>query len=58
VKDRDDLRPGIPVGDVIRNQLQVKDRRRQVPFECQVRDAEGDSKFTQSNWDVDVKWFR
>jgi len=44
VKDGNDLGLGPPVSDVVRDELEVKDGRRQVPFERQVSDAEGNPK--------------
>jgi hypothetical protein len=57
VKDRDHLAPGFPVSDVICNKLQITNGRRQIPFERQVSDAEGNSKFWQSYWNIDAKRF-
>ena len=39
VKDRDHLSLGIPVGDVVLDELKVEDRSRQIPFERQGRDT-------------------
>jgi hypothetical protein len=44
VKHRNDLGLGLPVRDVVRDELEVKNGRRQVPFERQVSDAEGNPK--------------
>jgi hypothetical protein len=57
VKDRNDLGLGFPVGDVLRDELQVKNGRRQIPFERQVSDAVGNSQFCQSHWNIDAKRF-
>jgi len=57
VKDRQDLGLGVPVSDVMREELQVKNGRWQVPFERQGSDAEGHAKFCQSYWNIDAKRF-
>jgi hypothetical protein len=57
VKDRNDPGLDFPVDDVIRHELQMKNGRRQVPFKRQVGDAEGNSKVSQSYWDIDAKRF-
>ncbi len=43
VKHCNHLGLGVPVGDVVLNKLKVKYRSWQIPFECQGRDAEGET---------------
>jgi len=44
VKDGNDLGLGLPVRDVVRDELEVKNGRRKVSFERQVSNAEGNPK--------------
>src|SRR5467141_502218 len=45
VKDRDHLSLGVPVGNVVLDELKVEDRSWQIPFERQGRDTEGNPHF-------------
>src|SRR4029453_14968620 len=57
VKDRDDLRLCIPIGDVILDELHVEDRGRQVPFELQGADTEHHLHVRQFYRNINVKQF-
>jgi hypothetical protein len=57
VKDRNDLRLGVPTGDVVLDELHVEDRGRQVPFELQGADTEHRLYLRQFHGNINVKRF-
>ena len=56
VEDGNNLSRGLPVGDVILDELKVKKRSRQIPFERQGTDAEYRFHVRQLYWNIDMKW--
>jgi hypothetical protein len=57
VKDRNDLRLGIPTGYVVLDELHVEDRGRQVPFELQGADTEHHLHVRQFHRNINVQRF-
>jgi hypothetical protein len=57
VKDRNDLRLGIPTGYVVLDELHVEDRGRQVPFELQGADTERHLHVRQFHRNINVQRF-
>ena len=57
MKHRCDLGLGVPVANVILDELKVEDCRRQVAFKLQGTDAEYDFHIGQIHRDVDVERF-
>lgn len=57
VKDHYNLGLGVPIRDIVDNELKVQESRRQIAFERQRRDAERVLDLCQFDWDIDVKRF-
>jgi hypothetical protein len=57
VKDRNNLGLGVPVGDVVLDELKVENGGWQIPFERQGTDTERHLHFCQRHRNVDVKRF-
>jgi heme/copper-type cytochrome/quinol oxidase subunit 2 len=57
LKDRNDFRLGIPIGDVILDELHVEDRGRQVPFELQGADTEHHLHVRQFHGNINMQRF-
>jgi len=57
VKDYYNLGLGLPIGDIVHDELKVKERRRQIAFERKRCDAKDNLELCQFNWDINVKRF-
>ena len=55
VKDYHNLGLGLPIRDIVHDELKVKETRRQVAFERFRCDAERNLDLCQFDWDIDVK---